>query len=63
MRDLFENVMDLHFKEGETRRYFLDLWRETIEELDSEVQDIILYRLKLSAERRFEDKNNYLSRD
>ena len=45
-----------------SRRNFLDLFHETIEELEPEVKEIVLYQMKLSAERRFEIKKNYLSR-
>jgi hypothetical protein len=63
MRDLFEHVMDLDFKEGETRRYFLDLWRETIDELEPEVAALILFQMKLNAERRFQNIREYFTRE
>jgi hypothetical protein len=63
MRDLFEHVMDLDFKERETRRYFLDLWRETIEELEPEVAALILFQMKMNAERRFQNIREYFTRE
>lgn len=63
MRDLFEHVVDLGFKEGETRRYFLDLWRETIEELEPEVAALILFQMKLNAERRFQNITESFTRE
>jgi hypothetical protein len=60
---LFNYAVTVEFKDKEVSKNFLDLYRETIDELNPEVQDIVLYQLKLSTERRFEDKNNYLSKD
>jgi hypothetical protein len=63
MAHLFTYIVHLGLKDKEDRQYFLDLWRETIEELDEEVQDIVLYQMKLSTERRFEDNKDYLSKE
>ena len=62
LEQLFYKVMDFGFDDREDRRNFLDLFHETIEELEPEVKDIVLYQMKLSAERKFEIKKNYLSR-
>lgn len=55
-------IMDFGLQDKEDRKNFLGLFHETIEELEPEVKDIVLYQMKLSAERRFEIKKNYLSR-
>ena len=56
MSDLFYHVVHLDFKEGETRRYFLNLWREALEGLESNQKALVLYQMKLDAERRFQNK-------
>jgi hypothetical protein len=63
MNQLFEYALDFGFKEKRERTYFLELWFETIEELNQEVQQLILYQMKLSAERRFEDSLVYNDRE
>jgi hypothetical protein len=60
---LFTYAVSMEFKDKEVSKNFLDLYRATIKELDPEVQNIVYYQLKLSTERRFEDKMNYLSKD
>jgi len=59
---LFTYAVGMEFKDKEVSKNVLDLYRETIQELDPEDQAIVLYQLKLSTERRFEDKNSYLSK-
>jgi activator of HSP90 ATPase len=60
---LFNYAVSMEFKDKEASKNLLDLYRETIDELNPEVQNIVRYQLKLSTERRFEDKMNYLSKD
>ena len=62
MEQLFQILVDFGLNDKEDRRNFLDLFHETIEELETEVKKIVLYQMKLSVERRFEIKKNYLSR-
>ena len=63
MSDLFYHVVHLDFKEGETRRYFLDLWHEALEELESNQKALVLYQMKLNTERRFQNKKEYLTKE
>ena len=60
---LFTYAAEMRFKDKEISENFLNLYRETIEESDPDVQEIVLHQLKLLTERRFEDKMNYLSKD
>lgn len=62
MQQLFQKLVDFGLDDKEDRRNFLDLFHETIEELEPEVKELVLYQMKLSAERRFEIKKQYLSR-
>src|SRR5215212_3224518 len=63
MSDLFDHVVHLDFKEAETRRYFLDLWREAVEELESNQKALVLYQMKLDAERRFQTRTEYFTKE
>jgi hypothetical protein len=57
---LFNYAVTTEFNDKEVSKNFLGLYRETLDELNPEVQNIVRYQLKLSTERRFEDKMNYL---
>jgi hypothetical protein len=37
-------------------KFFVDLWNETLDELDPEARNLVLYRIKLEIERRMEDR-------
>ena len=63
MRELFDHVVHLDFKEGKTRRYFLDLWHEGLEELELNQKALVLYQMKLDAERRFQNKKEYFTKE
>ena len=56
MGQLFQILVDFGLDDKEDRWNFLDLFHETIEGLEPEVKEIVLYQMKLSAERRFEIK-------
>jgi hypothetical protein len=60
---LLKNTVDFGFKNAEDRKVFFGLWLETLEDLRPDLKEIILYQMKLDVERRFEDKQEYLSRD
>ena len=62
MEQLFRIVVDFGLEDKEDRKSFLHLFVEAIEELEPGVREIVLYQMKLSAERKFEIKKNYLSR-
>lgn len=63
MQDLFECVVDLSFEDEDLRRKFFDLWRESLEELESNQKTLILYQMKLNAERRFQNKKKYFTKE
>lgn len=62
MEQLFLILLDFGLNDKEDRRNFLNLFHETIEELEPGVKELVLYQMKLSAERRFESKKRHLSR-
>jgi hypothetical protein len=62
MGHLYQRLLDFGFQAEEDRRTFLKLFHETIEELEPGVKELVLYQMKLTAERRFEFKKRYLSR-
>jgi hypothetical protein len=61
MQDLFQRVVDLGFEDENMRRNFFNLWRETLEKLGSNQKALVLYQMKLDAERRFQNKKEYLT--
>ncbi|HZC50274.1 MAG TPA: hypothetical protein VE244_14575 [Nitrososphaeraceae archaeon] len=63
MQDLFERVVDLGFEDEDIRRMFFDLWRESLEELGSNQKALVLYQMKLDAERRFQNKKKYFTKE
>ncbi|MCC2647387.1 MAG: hypothetical protein K0R16_190 [Nitrososphaeraceae archaeon] len=63
MQDLFERVVDLGFEDEDIRQMFFDLWRESLEELESNQKALVLYQMKLDTERRFQNKKKYLTKE
>jgi hypothetical protein len=59
MVDLLERVVYFAFFDNQ----LLDVLYETVEKLDQKVQKLILYRLKISAEKRYENKQVDLTRE
>ena len=53
-RDLLQHLVRLEFKDKDKAVFFLNLWNETLEELDMEVKNLFMYQLKLEIERRME---------
>ncbi|HKG86745.1 MAG TPA: hypothetical protein VKA95_00355 [Nitrososphaeraceae archaeon] len=50
------------YLESSTQREFFKLWKQTIEELEPNVRQIVLYQMKLLAEQRFQNIKAPLSR-
>jgi hypothetical protein len=63
MQDLFERVADLGFEDQDIRRMFFDLWHESLEELEANQKALVLYQMKLDAERRFQNKKEYFTKE
>jgi hypothetical protein len=63
MQDLFARVADLGFEDEDIGRMFFDLWRESLEELEANQKALVLYQMKLDAERRFQNKKEYFSKE
>jgi hypothetical protein len=61
IRELFEHLVDLGFKDEKTRKDFWNIWLETIKELNTKTQQLVLFQIKLDAERRFQNKKEYLT--
>ena len=61
IRELFECLVDLGFKDEKTRKDFWNIWLETIKELDTKTQQLVLHQMKLDVERRFQNKKEYLT--
>ena len=55
MADLFQYIWSLDFAEVKDRIYFNNLFDETINELEPEIQKLVLYALKLNIERKMKD--------
>ena len=63
MQALFEHAMDFGLPDKKSREVFMDLWNETFEDLDKKARSLVLFQMKLSAERRFEDTKGFLTRE
>jgi hypothetical protein len=63
MQELFEHVADLGFKDEKIRRDFMDLWNKIFEELDQNIKALVLFQMKLDAERRFQNSKEYLTKE
>jgi hypothetical protein len=61
IHELFEHLVDLGFKDEKTRKDFWNIWLETITELDTKTQQLVIHQMKLDAERRFQNKKEYLT--
>ena len=55
-RDLFERIVNLAFYSKQSQTEFLKVLYETVEALDKEVKKLVLYNMKLFAERQYENK-------
>jgi hypothetical protein len=53
--DLLTNIFDSSFGGSEVQTELLRIWYETIQDLEPDVQKLMLYRTKMSLERRFEN--------
>ena len=71
-RDLLQELVRLEFKDKDKAVFFLNLWNETLEELDMEVKNLFMYQLKLEIEGRmavqvigtkFYEETHYSHRD
>jgi hypothetical protein len=63
MQELFEHVADLGFKDEKIRRDFMDLWNKIFEELDQNIKALVLFQMKLDAERRFQNSKENLTKE
>lgn len=58
MTDLLVYVFDSGFRESQEQMNFLTVWYEVIHVLQPEIQNMMLYRMKLSIERSFESMHD-----
>jgi hypothetical protein len=63
MRELFKRVVGLGLKDERLRKDFMDLWNETLEGLDPKLKALVLFHMKLDAERRFQNSKEYLTKE
>ena len=56
MRELFQRIGVVYNSDIEKAKFFVDLWNETLDELDPESRKLVLYNIKLEIERRMEDR-------
>jgi hypothetical protein len=55
MRGLFHRIGVIYNNNIDQARFFVDLWNETLDELNPEARNLVLHHIKLERERRMED--------
>jgi hypothetical protein len=55
MQGLFQRIGVIYNSDIEKAKFFVDLWNETLDELEPEARDLVLYHIKLEIERRMGD--------
>lgn len=60
--DLLAYTITSVYPDSKTQRQFFRLWKKTIEELESDGRQIVMYQMKLLAEQRFQNANAPLSK-
>ncbi len=56
IHEIFHRFGVLYIDDHNQSKYFVNLWHETLNELDTKTKDLILHRIKLEIERKMEEK-------
>ena len=58
MTDLLVYIFDSGFRDSQEQMNFLTVWYDLVQVLEPEIQNMMLYRMKLSIERMFENMHD-----